>query len=253
MTADEVRIQDEIFETMWKADIAAVAKKEAKMRADRSKLFWKIRAHLSPESWDKVQEHLPEDDFKLMEVNQDPLILWTALKETHTSFSTGVNFNDAARARTAYATLQGTSEGLSSFKERMEVLIKALESLGVQTPTKQEQASDFFTRLNTTFKSKAILIENNHRLGGTFPSTLFEAYKCVAELATEKPIHTTTSVVYNTVEVTPKHKPTTGAKIPIVCYTCGSKPQQRISNIHDYGRGSVTFMTTLIGLNRWCS
>ena len=46
------------------------------------------------------------------------------------SFSIGVNFNDAARARTAYAALkQGASEGLSSFKERMEVLIKALKPL----------------------------------------------------------------------------------------------------------------------------
>jgi hypothetical protein len=73
MTAEEIRVQDEIFEITWKAELGAIAKEEAKMHADKSKLYWKVRGHLSPESWDKVQEHLSEDAFKKMEINQDPL------------------------------------------------------------------------------------------------------------------------------------------------------------------------------------
>jgi hypothetical protein len=105
---------------------------------------------------------------------------------THTAYSTGVNFNDAARTRQAYAQLkQGVTESLSSFKDRMVVLLRAMESLGVAVPDDQEQASDFLTRLSPTHDPKASLIENNHRLGGMFPSTLFEAFKMVSELNTD--------------------------------------------------------------------
>ena len=73
-------------------------------------------------------------------------------------------------------------ETITSFKERMEVYVRSMESLGLDVPSHRQLASDFLTKLNDSFDSKRSVLFNNAKLGGTFPKSLFEAYKIMTEL-----------------------------------------------------------------------
>jgi hypothetical protein len=70
--------------------------KERKWGRTRSSYILVIQGQLSTESIDKVKQYLLED-WDEPETTQDPLNLWIAIKETHTSYSTGVNDSDKAR------------------------------------------------------------------------------------------------------------------------------------------------------------
>jgi hypothetical protein len=67
---------------------------------------------------------------------------------------------------------QFPQETLTQFKERMEVLLKAMESMGLSTPDQDQQAADFLIRLNDRYASRATAVENNCRLGGEYLKTL---------------------------------------------------------------------------------
>ena len=53
-------------------------------------------------------------------------------------------------------------------------------------------------KLNEKNARKKLTIENNARLGGPYPSTLFEAYKLISELADLPTINATSSSVFAT-------------------------------------------------------
>ena len=186
------------LEAKWLNEIKIQGSEEAKRKQDKIKLYWLIRGQMSVESIDKVKEHLMER-WAILEAKQDPLELWEALKQTHTSYSTGLKKADAAKAREAYYKFrQYASESLTSYKDRFEVLLRAMESMGLDTPSEDDQAADFLQRLNDRFAARRITIENNTKLGGNYPTTLFEAYRMVSELSDLPTVNTTSTSVFAT-------------------------------------------------------
>jgi len=126
-----------------KAELKSHSTEKLKRKQDKIKLYWLIRSLLSPESLDAVKQHMLQR-WVTLEATKDPLDLWTAIKATHTTYSTGIKEIDEARARKAYENLrQWNGETLTSFKDRMEVYLRSMESLGLSDPSGGQQAADF--------------------------------------------------------------------------------------------------------------
>ena len=187
-----------MYEERWKAELKSVEDAKRRFRENKPKLYWLIRAHMSPESIDRVRAKML-DEFDQLEIMQDPLILWTNTKATHTAYGSGVDFSDASRAEARYHGIkQHERESLSSFKERLETMVKAMQALGLDLPSEQRQAAHLLTKVNSTFEPAARKIEDNYRLSGPYPATTFEAYKMLSELTVDKAIQGSTSVTFTT-------------------------------------------------------
>jgi len=76
-----------------------------------------------------------------------------------------------------------TTPTLTAIKERFEVYIRSMESMRLAVPMDEEQAADFLVKLNDDFSNRRNVVENSARLGGKFPTTLFEAYKIVSDVS----------------------------------------------------------------------
>jgi hypothetical protein len=69
----------------WKNENRTNTKKRIKLDEDKKKLFFTIWANMSEVSLQKVKEHLTVPVWLELELNSlDPLILWNAIKATHT-------------------------------------------------------------------------------------------------------------------------------------------------------------------------
>ena len=171
---------NESFREEWKATIKQNTSDKAKMTQDKAKLFWLMRGNMSIESTDKVREHML-DDWDQLKITQCPLTLYNAIKVTHTAFTTGANRNDASEAKRSYhEAKQGQFESLADYKDRMETMIRAMTSLGLAAPV--DPAADMITGVNSTYMPAKCKIDDNHRMGGNYPATMFEAYKMLSEL-----------------------------------------------------------------------
>ena len=198
LSDEEVLALESALKIEWENEIKASANEKVKRKQDKVKLFWLIKSQLSSESLDVIKQHMLAEYVKL-ELSQDPLTLWNAIKATHTSYSTGLKAADDAKARHFYqAFKQGKDQSLTEFKEKHEGILRSMESLGLTIPTEGEQAADFLQKLNEKNARKRLTIENNARLGGAYPTTLFEAYKLVSELADLPTINATSSSVFAT-------------------------------------------------------
>ena len=137
------------------------------------------------------------EEYSKLELSQDPLTLWTAIKATHTSYSTGLKAADDAKARRMYSAFkQGKDETLTEFKEKHESIIRSIESLGLSVPPDDQQAADFLEKLNEKYGRRRLILENNACMGGPYPKTLFEAYRIISELADLPTINATSSSVF---------------------------------------------------------
>ena len=158
----------DVLDTMYLEDYRAARKQVEELRSklndNKPKLYWLIKANLSPESLQCVSAKLL-DRFEIMDREADPLLLFKTLKETHTAFGTGARPSDAARARSKYHLLkQGDKESLSSFKERLDTHIKAMEALGLDIPSPEEQAADLITKVNAHFAPAATKNDDAFRM-----------------------------------------------------------------------------------------
>jgi len=145
---DETRIlMDESFKEEWKNEIKVNSSDGIKRKQDKIKLYWMLRSLLSTESLDAIKQHLMADWVNL-ETSQDPLTLWEAIKTTHKSYSTGLKEIDESKVRMGYAAFkQYKTESLTAFKDRFEVYLRSLESLGLDIPDPRQQAADFLDKL----------------------------------------------------------------------------------------------------------
>jgi len=161
-------IQDGLKEE-FKAELRAYSTEKLKKKQDKIKLYWLIRSLMSSESMDAVKQHMLEK-WSILEVSQDPLDLWLAIKATHTTYSSGLKEVDEAKARRLYGSLkQYKNETLTSFKDRLEVYIRSMESLGMTVPTQGQLAADYLDKLNDQFENKRSVLFNNARLNGSYP------------------------------------------------------------------------------------
>jgi len=180
MEEEDLETISEGLKDEWKSMLKVQATNIEKRKQDKVKLYWMLRSLLSSESLDAVKQHLL-DRLVTLEASQDPLQLWTAIKATHTTYSSGIKEVDEAKARKAYASLrQYKGETLTSFKDRMVVYVRSMESLGLTVPSAGQLAADFLDKLNDTYESRRNTVVDNCRLGGSFPKSLFEAYKIVS-------------------------------------------------------------------------
>ena len=139
------------------------------------------------------------EEYSKLELSQDPLTLWNAIKATHNSYSTGLKAADDAKARHMYSAFkQGKDQTLTEFKEKHESIIRSIESLGLSVPPEDQQAADFLEKLNEKYGRRRLILENNARMGGPYPKTLFEAYRIISELADLPTINATSSSVFTT-------------------------------------------------------
>jgi len=198
MSQEQKDIMAEGLKEEFKAKLRAHSSDQVKRRQDKIKRFWLIKSLLSKESLDVVKQHLLEK-WTTVETEQDPLQLWMAVKQTHTTYSSGLKEVDESKARTAYSMLkQHKMETITAFKDRMEVYVRSMESLGMSVPSEGQLAADFISRLNDTYDSKRNILFNNAKLGGSYPKTLFEAYKIMTELCNEShSIKVASSSVFN--------------------------------------------------------
>ena len=161
-------LDEEVLEVMedglkdeWRALLKTQATNQEKRKQDKIKLYWMLRSLLSSESLDAVKQHLL-DKWATLESSQDPLQLWTAIKATHTTYSSGIKEVDEAKARKAYAGLrQYKAESLTSFKDRMEVYVRSMESLGLSVPSGGQLAADFLDKLNENYSTRRNTIVDN--------------------------------------------------------------------------------------------
>jgi len=138
----------------WKSMMKVQAANIEKRKQDKIKLYWMIRSLLSSESLDAVKQHML-DRWATLEISQDPLQLWTAIKATHTTYSSGIKEVDEAKARRAYASLrQFKTESLTAFKDRMEIYVRSMESLGLSVPSGGQLAADFLDKLNESYETR---------------------------------------------------------------------------------------------------
>jgi len=200
-------MEEEVLETIkegmkdeWKSMLKVQATNIEKRKQEKIKLYWMIRSLLSTESLDAVKQHMLEK-WATLEASQDPLQLWTAIKATHTTYSTGIKEVDEAKARRAYASLrQCNTESLTAFKDRMEIYVRSMESLGLSVPSGAQLAADFLDKLNENYDTRRNTLVDNCRLGGSFPKSLFEAYKIVSEFTGPTPINVASASVFATTE-----------------------------------------------------
>jgi len=135
VSKEQIDIMQEGLKEEWKAELKSHSTEKLKRKQDKIKLYWLIRSLLSSESLDAIKQHLLEK-WNDLEANQDPLTLWIAIKATHTTYSTGIKEIDESKARKSYAMLkQYKGETLTAFKDRMEVYVRSMESLGLNVPT----------------------------------------------------------------------------------------------------------------------
>ena len=140
-----------------------------------------------------------------VETERDPLQLWTAIKATHTTYSSGLKEVDECRARTANSALrQSKTETITAFKDRMEVYVRFKESLGMTVPSQGQLATDFLDKLNDMYDYKRNVLYNNAKLGGSYPKTFFEACKIMTELYNES--HTINVASSSVVNVTKQNQ-----------------------------------------------
>jgi len=158
-----------------------------------------------------------------------------AIKSTHTTYSSGLKEVDESKARLAYSLLrQGKLETITAFKERMEVYVRSKESLGIDVPSQGQLATDFITKLNDSFDSKLNVLFNNAKLGGSYPKTLFNAYKIMTELCNKThSISLASSSVFNVTKQNKNQKQNQNKKESeesvqmqsnhkmMKCFTCG--------------------------------
>jgi len=143
----EVIEMNEALKEQWKCELKALADKKSKIMENKSKLYWLIRGNMSAESVDRVKAYLGAK-FDDLEESADPLLLWRAIRDTHTAYSTGSNYSDAARVKLAYNNIkQYPGESLSGYKDRIDVAVKAMIAVGLTPPSEQEMAADFSPRL----------------------------------------------------------------------------------------------------------
>lgn len=110
-----------------------------------------LRSLLSFESLDAIKQHLMAYWDKLAS-SQDPLTIRLAIKHIHTIYSTGLKIIDESRARMRYAIIkQCKCEWVISFKDRFEICLRSLESLGLDTPDPEQHAADFLNKLIGTY------------------------------------------------------------------------------------------------------
>jgi len=179
---------NEALKEQWKCELKALADKKSKIMENKSKLYWLIRGNMSAESVDRVKVYLGVK-FDDLEESRD----------THTAYySTGSYYSDAARVKLAYNNIkQYPGESLSGYKDRIDVTVKAMIAVGFTPPSEQEMAADFLTKVNAGYEIKAMFTESNHRHGGEYPTTLYEAFQCLSELSTEKSINSLSSSVFH--------------------------------------------------------
>ena len=116
MSNEELLALETALKIEWENEIKAAASEKVKRKQDKVKLLWLIKSQLSTESLDVIKQHMLEEYSKL-ELSQDPLTLWNAIKATHTSYSTGLKAADNAKARHLYQVFkQGKDQSLTEFK-----------------------------------------------------------------------------------------------------------------------------------------
>jgi hypothetical protein len=185
-----------MFYEKYKSEVKFIESERKKLIDLKPRLFWTILGNLSPESTDRVKSHLL-DKWTALEKSQDPLVLYQAIKATHTAFGTGADPTDAAKTRSRYHTLKmGEREGLSSFKERHDTMVRAMEALGLTPPSEAEQTADLLTKVNSTFAPAAAKIEDAYKIAGTFPKTNFEAFRLLTELTADKQVYSSSSATF---------------------------------------------------------
>ena len=113
------------------------------MLEDRTPLFAVIWGQLSPESEEKIRLH------PTYEQHINPLALWNVVRATHMVTASGADLMDKAHVMERYYRMrQKPSESLTQFKQRMDYVIKAMTSLGIQPPEATHQAVHFIRGLD---------------------------------------------------------------------------------------------------------
>ena len=143
MEDEEIQALESALKLEWENEIKAASTEKVKRKQDKIKLFWLIKSQLSSESLDVIKQHMLGEYAKL-ELSQDPLTLWNAIKATHTSYSTGLKEADDAKARHLYQVFkQGKDQSLTEFKEKHEAILRSMESLGCLFPQKDNRRQTF--------------------------------------------------------------------------------------------------------------
>jgi len=148
-----------------------------KMKSNRAQLFATIWGQLSAESEEKVRQVNNWDE---IDQQKDPLLLLKAIKDIHLAAESGFNTKDRQKTRLLYSNLQqNNQETLLSFKEQFDHAIDAMEAVGQNVPSNEDQAIDFLTKLdNSRYAALKVQLENNQIMGlGKYPATLADAYK----------------------------------------------------------------------------
>jgi len=136
---------------------------------------------MSEESTDKVKEHLAEE-WETSEAQQDPVELWKAIKLTHTAYSTGNPFTDKQQLRQAYSDMKmHAGETLLNLKLRFTTALRAMEAVGINIPSDEDQASDYIAKLDSRWASLKTQLANDFLRGvSSQPKTLMDAYLLAA-------------------------------------------------------------------------
>lgn len=122
------------------------------------------------------------------------MTLWEAIQATHTTYFTGLKPAAGAEARHLYAAYrQGRDQSLTDFKEKYKAILRSINSLGLDAPSKQQHAAGSLAPLNEKFGRRRLTLENNEKMGGEYPTTLFEAYRIISELADLPSVNATLS------------------------------------------------------------
>ena len=132
---------------------------------------------MSAESEEKVRQ---VSNWEEIDQLKDPLLLLKAIKDIHLAAESGFNTKDRQKTRLLYSNLQqGDEETLLSFKEKFDHAIDAMEAVGQNIPSSEDQAIDFLTKLNNSrYAPLKVQLENNQIMGlGKYPATLADAYK----------------------------------------------------------------------------
>ena len=132
---------------------------------------------MSAESEEKVRQ---VDNWEKKDQQKDPLLLLKAIKDIHLAAESGFNTKDRQKTRLLYSNLQQSNqETLLSFKEQFDHAIDAIETVGQNFPSSEDQVIDFLTKLdNSRYAALKVQLEKNQIMGlGKYPATLADAYK----------------------------------------------------------------------------
>jgi hypothetical protein len=195
-TPEELADQDTGRLEQLKTENRGNAKKGVKLDEDKKKLFFTIWANMFEVSLQKVKEHVTVPVWHELELSsQDPLVLWNAIKATHTIVKPDNDQLTLFAAEAAYSNIKMRLNELPiSYFNRINQAIEIVKSrdVDVETDRNYTESARVLRMVKgldpVRFGELQLTLDQNEKMGlDTMPKTMLAALELINEFKVKAP------------------------------------------------------------------